>query len=264
MAQLDAASRSALEATVTVVDKEVVPSVQKMDMGRPTWVRVADVVVVFADLKGSTRFNFDLRTNTVARFYEAYMAQLVQIADCWSPGFIAIQGDGLFAIFSGDMRYERAFVAGMTMLTFVQSKLIPALQGRLTEVPPTGLKIGIASGPVFVKRVGIRARSEPIWAGRPVNWAAKCAQKAEAGQMVVAQDVFARFEKNPLIRTNCRCHNYFFGLGGRTSPWDEDYVRMLPGKQANVRCRSDVWCTQCGDAMAGAILAGQKTWPVGT
>jgi class 3 adenylate cyclase len=274
LASLDDQAKAALTQRVDIQEWDGIPPVEKMGLGQPRWCRVDDVVALVADLKGSTNFNYGRQTKTVARFYEAYMGPLVRVANHWSPRFIAIQGDGLFALFDGKLCYERAFVTGLTMLAFVHEHLLPALEGRLADVPPTGLKVGMASGPIWVKRVGIGDQSEPIWAGRPVNWASKCAQAASAGEVVVTPQVKTHFAANPMIMQACRCRGVL-GLVGRyvdryaeivprLDLWQSKSVRRLPSEHRECSSRCQLWCPDCGDVVASEILSGQVKWPAET
>ncbi len=62
------------------------------------------------------------------------------------------------------------------------------LKAKWSEAPSTGFKVGIASGPILAKRVGLARHldmQEPVWAGRPVNYAAKAAQQTDPGKTLV-------------------------------------------------------------------------------
>lgn len=252
---LEEEAREALEETVTLDERTEIPDLDEIKSEVPRWIRVDDVVAVVADLKNSTAFNTARNEKTIARFYEAYMQQLVDAVAAFAPAFIDIQGDGLFALFDGQRRYERAFASGVTMKTFVQSRLLPKLTAKLDEVPETGLKLGVSSGPVFVKKVGIRGDREPIWAGRPVNWAAKCAQAAEADELIVTQSVWDKIGPSDFVRYSCS-HT---STGTPEELWTRVEVERLPeGKRTCHKLRSN-WCTEHGSDFCDAILAGKKT-----
>lgn len=94
--------------------------------------------------------------------------------------FMDIQGDGLFALFHGQRKRERALCAAVTASP-LSMKLEKRLEGVRRDEPDTGLKFGLAIGDVFVKKVAVRGENEPIWDGVPVNWATKLAQAVDKG-----------------------------------------------------------------------------------
>lgn len=250
--ELTESAKSALDEKVTLEERDDIPQLDTIKLEVPRWYRVDDVVAVLADLRGSTNFNTGRNEKTIARFYEAYMGQLVACVDEFDPAFIDIQGDGLFALFDGGDRYRAAMVAGITMKTWVQLRLLDVLKKKVTELPETGLKVGVASGAVFVKRVGIRGeRNEPIWAGRPVNWAAKCAQVADAGELIVTPKVWSKIETNDYLTWSCGCNP-------PSNPLFSDVtVEKLPEEHQTCKKLSSNWCPNCGDAFSEAILAGK-------
>ena len=89
------------------------------------------------------------------------------------------------------------FVPGIEDMT-------PTMQSFL---PETGLKLSLASGTLAVKKVGVRGKAEPVWPGRPVNFATKCADHAGANQIVVTESVFNAFKDNDYVTHSCGCHS---------------------------------------------------------
>lgn len=255
---LEEEAKEALEEDVTLEERNEIPELDEIRSEVPRWMRVDDVVAVVADLKNSTQFNTGRNEKTIARFYEAYQ-QLVDAVAAFDPAFIDIQGDGLFALFDGDKRYERALAAGVTMKTWVELRLMPRLKAKLGDnLPETGLKVGAASGSIFVKKVGIRGSTEPIWAGKPVNWAAKCAQQAEAGEMIITDAVWERLENNDYVAHSCGCNTE----SGQPKPlWTEVEIERLPeGRRRGHLLRTN-WCSIHGSEFCDAILAGKKNRP---
>lgn len=254
--ELEVDAREALDAAVTLEERNEIPDPDEIKSEVPRWIRVDDVVAVVGDLKNSTQFNTGRNEKTIARFYEAYMQQLVGAVAPFSPAFIDIQGDGLFALFDGDRRYERAFAAAVTMKTFVELRLMPKLKAKLDDMPETGLKVGIASGSIFVKKVGVRGDREPIWAGKPVNWAAKCAQTAGAHELIVTGSVWDKLGTNDYVTHSCHSDS-----GVPTPLWEEVEVERLPeGKRTCQKLRS-CWCTEHGSDFCDAVVAGRRNRP---
>jgi class 3 adenylate cyclase len=258
MVEFDERVRRELKTPVEIEDCETFPDPEDLYLEKRCWMRMKDVVAVAADLKGSTKLNFDKHANTSARLYEALTGHMVRAVEEFEPEFVAIQGDGLFALFHGDMRYQRALCAAVTLKTFSERTFVPAVRELMSErFPDTGLKVGMDAGILVAKRVGVRNTNEPVWAGRPVNWAFKCAETAEAHQLVVTRTVFEKLEANDYIVYSCGCPN-----GSVSNLWTSTSVQGLP-EEEGVECKvlkSD-WCVKHGDEFCEAILDGKTSRP---
>jgi class 3 adenylate cyclase len=158
------------------------------------WWRILDVVAVVADLKGSTSLiSSSIQPASMAAIYEAATGGLTDIFPAFDADFISIQGDGAFGLFWGEHAFERAICAGITIKTFSKNTLVPKLNARWPGLPETGFKVGIASSDVLVKRVGQvgnKDNQEPVWSGNAVNYASKCAQLANAHELIVTGSVW--------------------------------------------------------------------------
>jgi class 3 adenylate cyclase len=95
---------SELTTPVEIEDVDSVPSLEAMYAEKRAWKRIRNVVVVAADLKGSTRLNFDKYAPTSASLYEALISNCVRIVSSFDAAFVDVQGDGLFALFDGERR----------------------------------------------------------------------------------------------------------------------------------------------------------------
>jgi class 3 adenylate cyclase len=223
------------------------------------WVKVDDVVVVVADLKNSTKLGTGSKAPSTASIYQAATGGVVKILDEFDADFIQIQGDGAFAIFWGDRRYERAACAGITVKTN-SIDLCEQIEAKWPSKPETGFKVGIASGRVLVKRVGTPrnpAQQEPVWAGKPVNYASKAAQCADRHLMIVTGSVWDHFEKNDYLTFSCTCSE------PSDSIWDDVTIDRLPedDPEAQGRLLKAKWCTFHGEDYCDAILDGKKNRP---
>jgi class 3 adenylate cyclase len=254
LATLAEGARKDLKTAVEVMETDHIPSLDEMYVEARKWRRVKNVVAVSADLKDSTSLSFDKYVNTSARLYEAATGSAVAIFTRFSPGFIQVQGDGMFVLFHGDRALERAFCSAVSLKTFSERHLVPMIHELFSDTfPETGYKLGMASGIVAVKKVGVRGTNEPVWAGKPVNWATKCAQKADRHELVVTSAVYDKLGTNNYVSHSCGCKN-----GGTPTPlWSDVAVDKL-GKHAQCRLLQSAWCSTHGDEYCQAILDGQK------
>jgi class 3 adenylate cyclase len=254
---LDDTVRTELASTPEVVDKGDDLDVTALPITARRWHKVSDVVAVVADLKGSTKLGTGKWAASTASIYEASTGGVVRIFDEFDADFLAIQGDGAFALFWGERRYERALCAGITIKTFSRD-MVGRLEKRWPDMPETGFKVGVASSRLLVKRIGTPrnpAQQEPVWAGKAVNYAAKAAQGADRHIMVVAGGVWDRVEKNDYLAISCPCH-----AGPSLSIWEDTEIERLPDgdPEAQGRSLSAFWCDVHGEAYCAAVLAGRR------
>ena len=245
------------------------PSVEEWDDGFDVselpiqarkWIQIPDVVAVVADLKNSTHLGTGKHAASTASIYQAATGGTVGIYNRFGADFIAIQGDGAFALFWGERRYERAVCAGVTVKSFSERHLIPRLEAKWetqAEAHPTGFKVGVASGRVMVKRIGTPrnlSEQEPVWAGTPVNFATKAAQQAERHELIVTGSVWDHIEKNDFLTITCPC-----GGGPSANLWDNVTIDKIPDANAERQGRilSQGWCSIHGDEYVAAVLNGE-------
>lgn len=253
--QCEEAARTGLGAKIKIEDETSFPDPASLHIAVPRWKRVFDVVAVVGDMKNSTALSFREHPKTSARIYEAMTGNMVRVLDHYEPDFVDIQGDGVFGLFHGNAALERGLCAAISLTTFSRLRLKPMIEALLPpEVPDTGIKTGMAFGTLTAKRIGIRGTEEPVWAGKPVNWAVKCAQAADAHELVVTSRVWEHFKTNDWVVWSCGCVDGIPSDSVKTL-WKTALVSAL----ANEACRKleSYWCPRCGDEFHEAILQGE-------
>ncbi len=80
--------------------------------------RIPDLVAVVADMENSTKTGTGKHAASTASIYQASTGGVVEIFRQFAADFIQIQGDGAFALFWSDQRYERAMCAAITVQSF--------------------------------------------------------------------------------------------------------------------------------------------------
>ncbi|PYG98860.1 hypothetical protein CVV67_18490 [Arthrobacter stackebrandtii] len=224
-----------------------------------TWHRLDDLVAVFFDLKSSTNLEKGRRPASTASIYDAGVGGVVKILEAFSADFVDIQGDGGFGLFWGDTRFERAMCAGISIRTF-STDFTQKLEKKWPDAPSTGFKVGIASGPILVKRVGLPRHldlQEPVWAGRPVNYAAKAAQQTDPDYLLVTGSVWDQIENNDFLAFSCGCSG---GQPDSATPvllWEERILDKIPDDERFGQALKSGWCPSHGDEFCNAILAGE-------
>jgi class 3 adenylate cyclase len=259
-------ARKELRTPVEIEEPGDFPDLDSLYVEKRIWKKIDDVVVVAADLKGSTKLNFNKFAQTSARLYEAVTGNMVRIVSSFQPEFVDVQGDGLFALYHGDGRYRRALCAAITLKSFSEHYLVPEIEASMPErFPETGLKVGMAAGILAAKKVGVRGTNEPVWAGKPVSWATKCAGAADRNQLIVTRKVFQKFEQNDYVTHSCDCgRDPVTGdrVPGQKIPselWTTTQVTALPEADIDCKLLKSSWCPNHGDEFCSAILEGKTS-----
>ncbi|OPX05553.1 hypothetical protein [Mycobacterium sp. AT1] len=255
--ELDDEVKTELSSTPEVVAKGDSLNVEGLPITARRWHKLDDAVAVVADLKNSTKLGTGKWAASTASIYQASTGGVVKTFDEFNADFLAIQGDGAFALFWGSLRYERALCAGITIQTF-GSGMTERLQKKWPDLPDTGFKVGIASSPLLAKRIGTPrnpAQQEPVWAGKAVNYAAKAAQGADAEQLVVTGTVWDVAEKIDYVAISCPC-----GTGPSLDIWADTEIERLPegDPEAQGRVLTSRWCSTHGEEYCAAVLAGSR------
>src|SRR6266700_6235177 len=257
LGELDDAVRTELASTPEVVDKGDDLDVDDLPITARRWHKLTDAVAVVADLKNSTKLGTGKWAASTASIYEASTGGIVKVFDQFDADFLAIQGDGAFALFWGERRYERALCAGITIKTFSR-EMVARLEKRWPDLPETGFKVGVASSRLLAKRIGTPrnpAQQEPVWAGKAVNYAAKAAQGTDRHIMVVTGSVWDRIEKNDYLAISCPC-----GTGPSLGIWEDTEIERLPDgdPEAQGRALTAAWCRVHGEEYCAAVLEGKR------
>lgn len=257
LAAVDDATASELASKPDVVDWGGDLDVEKLPITVRRWIQVPDIVAVVADLKGSTKMGTGKHAASTASIYQAATGGVVEVFNKLGADFIQIQGDGAFALFWGDARYERAMCAAITVQTFSEA-MVKRLERRWPDAPQTGFKVGVASSRILVKRIGTPrnpAEQEPVWAGKAVNYAAKAAQGADRHQVVVTGSVWDRIESNDYLTVSCGCPD------GTPAPlWENVVIDRLPDDDPDAQGRMlpATWCDRHGATFCDAVLEGKR------
>ena len=156
------------------------------------WLRIPDVICVFIDMKDSTKLSAATHDKETAAAYQLYTGGAVRLLDNFGPAYIDVRGDGAFALFNKGQEH-RALVAAVTFKTFAREiavKRIKELTGQ-----QVGSHIGIDQKTVLVRKIGMKRidgrtdRQNEVWAGKPVNMAAKLSAMSDDDQ-ILASDRF--------------------------------------------------------------------------
>ncbi len=175
------------------------------------WLKIPQVICVFVDMKGSTRLSANRQDKTMAGIYQLFTNTAVRIFHEFEAPYIDIKGDGVFALFNQG-EHCRALAATVTFKTFVAEEFQGEVKSKLRDTNISiGGHYGIDQKTVLVRKIGLKdnpyrsdSRNNEVWAGKPINMAAKLASIADTDELLVSDRYFNNF-----LRTNryalCSC-----------------------------------------------------------
>lgn len=207
---------------VAVTERNTLPSNGVYQMNQ--WYKIPNVICVFVDMRASTKLSAATHAKSTARVYELFTGTAIKIFHELGAQYVDIKGDGVFALFN-ENEANRALAAGITFKTFAELEF-KKLMDRIIPGLDIGFHIGIDQKTVLVKQVGIQdaqsrdSRKNEVWAGKPINMAAKLASKSMDNLWV--SDRFYNNINSSLLNTHsCGCTQEGVYHGDKVGLWEE-------------------------------------------
>ena len=244
-------------AGCSVTERNTIPDTTEIPIENPShWLRVPDVICVYVDMLGSTKLSAENRDKFAAGAYQLFTGTAVRLLAAFDAPYVGVHGDGVFALFDRDSPY-RAVAAAITFKTFSKEEFVP----RVSKDAGTtiGCHIGIDRKTVLVRKLGIKRsggrsdRQNEVWAGKPVNMAAKLAAMTEDNELL-ASDRFYNVANHDLVRWSCGCPS-----GRKEHLWTERDIRGDPKFDfEKAYLLKSVWCATHGREFCDSILRLDK------
>ena len=256
---------------IQVANQEGIP--EEAPAHRGLWWRIPNVTAVFADLKGSTALNSSLSSETAAIAYTYFIRAMTVILEGFSAGYVDIQGDGIFGLFGGQRSMFFATACAVTMRAEVENTVAPMFRRDASVDWDLQVGIGIDRGTLLVRQLGLKGTGQnEVWAGMPVNVAAKLSSAAGPNEVVVSDRVFGGYEHAAKVRQqalfgSCDCEEgnreARSSAARRTSRlWTEHAAPKNLGLDFGTVYRRKVgWCEKHGAQFCEALVTGK--WPAG-
>jgi class 3 adenylate cyclase len=194
------------EVSITTYNK--IPDTSKIPIENPTtWLKIPDVICCFVDMEGSTKLSAGLHDKTTARAYRLFTETAIRIFHKFGAKYIDIKGDGVFSLFNKGQSYS-ALAATISFKTFVSEHFTPKVK-KLTK-QDIGGHFGIDQKTVLVRKFGLKFhenrtdRQNEVWAGKPVNMAAKLASLSTGNRLWVSERFFSNL-KDEKATYSCGC-----------------------------------------------------------
>ena len=207
---------------------------------RGLWIQIPNATAVFADLKGSTDLNATEGPEVAAVAYTYFIRAMTVILDRFGARYLDIHGDGVFGLFSGKDSEFLAAACAITMRTHTEREIAVRFEADTSASWELSAGFGIDKGTLLVRRLGLRGtKQNEVWAGTPLNSAAKLSSVAAPDQVVVSDRVYAGYESHPdhpLVRLETAAS----GPGHAVS------LQETPSESASkLRRRALIWSCGC-------------------
>ena len=152
------------------------------------------LVVMYADLVGSTKMSMTLPVERMGKIIKAYSHELSSVVESYDGFVLKYVGDAVIAFFpSGFNKYlscDKAFQCATSMINVIVNGINPILEKDKDNYPKLQVKIGIDEGENLVIQYGYD-KSAPIdLIGYPMNVAAKMTSLTGPNKITVGNNVF--------------------------------------------------------------------------
>ena len=255
---------------VQITRRSDIPEVGPTNKG--LWFEVPGATAVFADLKHSTELSASEHPRITAFAYTYFIRAMAVILERFGARYVDIQGDGIFGLFSGQGSAFLAAACAVTMRTQVERNVAVRFDQDTSTDWKLTAGVGIDQGTLLVRRLGLRGtKQNEVWAGKPVNMAAKLSSLACSNQVTVSDRVFAQYDRASKLRRraliwSCGCDDGNQGTGldipiGQTSClWTQEPAPRNLGLDFEDLYRlGSPWCEIHGAEFCETIVTDGKT-----
>ena len=155
----------------------------------------AYISVLFCDLRGFTAFTETAEPEELLDVLREYHTAIGELIPGYGGTLEHFAGDGLMVFFNDPLPVEDHEHQAIRMALSAQEKLAElgaAWRKRGTEL---SLGIGIAAGYATLGRIGFEGRYDYAALGSVTNLASRLSTRAQAGQTLISQRVYAAVEQ---------------------------------------------------------------------
>lgn len=254
---------------VNITPADDVPETGPANSG--VWFQIPNVTAVFADLNRSTALSAAENPKDAAFAYTYFVRAMAVSLERFSAKYVDIHGDGVFGLFSGQGSMFDAAACAITMRTLVENEVSPKFRRDASSNQSLTAGIGIDRGTLLVRRLGLRGTKEnEVWAGKPLNMAAKLSSLSSGNQVIVSDRMFARYENFSELRQrallySCGCDGSVVGgglgaaIGTTRYLWERQQVPQNLGFDfTNLHRLKTKWCGRHGAEFCDALGTRQQ------
>ena len=152
------------------------------------------LVVMYADLVGSTKMSMALPVERMAKIIKVFSHELSSVVESYNGFVLKYVGDAVIACFpSGFNKYlscDTAFQCAKSMINIIENGINPIFEKDKDNYPKLAVKIGIDEGENLAIQYGYD-KSAPIdLIGHPMNVAAKMTSLTGPNKITVGNNVY--------------------------------------------------------------------------
>ena len=145
-----------------------------------------DVVVLFADMRGSTALGTQLGSSEYASLLNRFYREASQVLLAGAAWIDKLVGDEVMALYIPAMGSDyRTRAVGAAV------RLLQAFGYRRGEQPWLQVGVGVNAGPAFVGKVGAAGVQQVTALGDTVNLAARLQSQAAPGELLIGNDLYS-------------------------------------------------------------------------
>jgi class 3 adenylate cyclase len=152
------------------------------------------LVVMYADLVGSTKMSMAYPVERMAKIIKAFSHELSSVVDSYNGFVLKYVGDAVIAFFpSGFNKYlscDTAFQCGNSMINVIENGINPILEKDKDNYPKLAVKIGIDEGENLAIQYGFDKSAPMDLIGYPMNVAAKITSLTGPNKISVGNNVY--------------------------------------------------------------------------
>ena len=152
------------------------------------------LVVMYADLVGSTKMSMAYPVERMAKIIKAFSHELSSVVDSYNGFVLKYVGDAVIAFFpSGFNKYlscDTAFQCANSMINVIENGINPILEKDKDNYPKLAVKIGIDEGENLAIQYGFDKSAPMDLIGYPMNVAAKITSLTGPNKISVGNNVY--------------------------------------------------------------------------
>jgi class 3 adenylate cyclase len=243
--------------SVSITNYNQIPDTTIIPIENPTaWLKIPDVICCFVDMEGSTKLSAGNHDKTTAKSYRLFTETAIRIFHKFGASYIDVKGDGVFGLFNKNQPYT-ALAATISFKTFVDEHFTPKVESLTSQ--NIGGHFGIDQKTVLVRKLGLKFhdnrtdRQNEVWAGKPINMAAKLASLSTGNRLWVSDRFFNNLKDDQAI-CSCGCPDDV-----KSNLWEKEDVSHDSKFDFDVAYSlGSNWCVKHGKSFCANLLSLDK------
>lgn len=194
--------REIIGDTWSITDGKKIPTDDDIGLGN-VGTRI-ELVVLYADLAGSTNLVRDYKDWFAAEVCKAFLVCCVRIIRDHGGVITSFDGDRVMAVFHGGSKNTNAAKVALKINHAVTQIIVPRIHETYPKQSDFRLRhcVGVDRSELLVTRSGIRGNNDLVWIGQAANYAAILSDQRDGPASYITSEVYeylqdeAKYGKN--------------------------------------------------------------------